>query len=298
MNTHLPRISLEQWLAFKTVVDAGSYVLAAEKLNKSQSSVSYAIQRINEMLPQPVLEIQGRKAEMTEAGKVLYLHADQLIKQASQAEEVARSIALEFESEVVLAVDVLIEINDLICAFEEFSQDFPFTRIRVLETSLSGTSEAILEQQADLVITGAVPTGHTGKPLKQIEMLAVAAPSHPLAQAQAVTDLELRGHRQVVLRDTGTKREQDVGWLGSQQRWTVSHFSSSIKLLKSGLVFAFMPANWIADCLQTGELQRINLVEGASRFIHTYLVTTKGSAAGPATRALGERIASALQQES
>ena len=297
MNTNIPKISLEQWLAFKTVVDAGSYVLAAERLNKSQSSVSYAIQRINEMLPQPVLEIRGRKAEITEAGKVLYLHADQLIKQANQAEEVARSVALEFESEVVLALDVLIEINDLVCAFEEFSQEFPFTRIRVLETSLSGTSEAILEQQADLVITGVVPTGYSGKPLRQIEMLAVAAPIHPLSKAESVTDLELRGHRQVVLRDTGTKREQDVGWLGSQQRWTVSHFSSSIKLLKSGLVFAFMPRNWIEDCLESGELQRINLVEGASRFIHTYLVTTKGSAAGPATKSLGDRIISALHQE-
>ena len=32
-----PRITLEQWLTFKTVVDAGSYALAAETLNKSQS---------------------------------------------------------------------------------------------------------------------------------------------------------------------------------------------------------------------------------------------------------------------
>ena len=46
-----PRISLEQWLAFKTVVDCGSYALAAEALNKSQSSVSYAVSRLNDQLP-------------------------------------------------------------------------------------------------------------------------------------------------------------------------------------------------------------------------------------------------------
>ncbi|MCG8414499.1 MAG: LysR family transcriptional regulator [Pseudomonadales bacterium] len=297
MNIKLPRISLEQWLAFKTVVDAGSYVQAAEQLNKSQSSVSYAIQRLNELLPQPVLAINGRKAELTEAGKVLYRHADELINQACQAEDVARSMASGFESEVILGLDVLVEINDLVCVFEEFSQEFPLTRIRVLETSLSGTTEAILEQQADLVITGAVPTGYSGTPLRQIEMVPVAAPEHPLVLAGEVSDLELRSHRQVVMRDTGRKREQDVGWLGSQQRWTVSHFSSSIKLLKSGLVFAFMPRNWIQENLDREELHIINLSEGASRFIHTYLIYTKGSAAGPASKALGQRIVAELRAE-
>lgn len=297
MNSKLPRISLEQWLAFKTVVDAGSYVMAAEQLNKSQSSVSYAIQRLNELLPQPVLAINGRKAELTEAGKVLYRHAEDLINQASQAEDVARSMASGFESEVILGLDVLVEINDLVCAFEEFSQEFPLTRIRVLETSLSGTTEAILEQQADLVITGSIPTGFTGTPLKQIEMVPVAAPGHPLVELGEVSDLELRSHRQVVLRDTGRKREQDVGWLGSQQRWTVSHFSSSIKLLKSGLVFAFMPRNWIQENLDREELRIINLIEGSSRLIQTYLIYTKGNAAGPASKALGARIIAELRPE-
>ena len=50
-----PRISLDQWAAFKAVVDAGSFALAAEALNKSQSSVSYAIARLQEQLPRPVL---------------------------------------------------------------------------------------------------------------------------------------------------------------------------------------------------------------------------------------------------
>ena len=83
-----PKISLEQWLAFKTVIDTGSYALAAEALNKSQSSVSYAIGRLNDQLPEPVLSLRGRKAELTEAGRVLYRHAEHLIEQAAQTESV------------------------------------------------------------------------------------------------------------------------------------------------------------------------------------------------------------------
>ena len=60
-----PRISLEQWAAFKAVVDEGSFARAAEALNKSQSSVSYAIAKLNEQLPSPVLELYGRIAVLT-----------------------------------------------------------------------------------------------------------------------------------------------------------------------------------------------------------------------------------------
>jgi len=286
-----PRVSLEQWLAFKTVVDCGSYAMAAQALNKSQSSISYAIARLNEQLPQPVLILDGRKAVMTDAGQVLYRHAERLLNQASQAEAIASSLALGFESEVAIAVDVLVEVGSLVCAFEEFSQEFPHTRIRVLETSLSGTTEALLEKTADLVIGTKTPPGFQSRPLLQVKMIAVAAPGHPLVKnREDVSELELRSMRQVVLGDTGTFREQDSGWLQADQRWTVSHFSTSIKLLRSGLVFAFLPQNWIEQELAEGSLQRIPLAPSMDRLLQVHMMLADNQAAGPATKALYETI--------
>ena len=286
-----PRVSLEQWLAFRTVVDCGSYAMAAQTLNKSQSSISYAIARLNEQLPQPVLILDGRKAVMTDAGQVLYRHAEQLLNQASQAEAIASSLALGFESEVAIAVDVLVEVGSLVCAFEEFSQEFPHTRIRVLETSLSGTTEALLEKTADLVIGTKTPPGFQSRPLLQVKMIPVAAPSHPLVKnREDVSELELRSMRQVVLGDTGTFREQDSGWLQADQRWTVSHFSTSIKLLRSGLVFAFLPQNWIEQELAEGSLQRIPLAPSMDRLLQVHMMLADNQAAGPATKALYETI--------
>jgi DNA-binding transcriptional LysR family regulator len=287
----IPRVSLEQWLTFKTVVDRGSYALAAEALNKSQSSISYAISRLNDQLPSPVLMLEGRKAVLTDAGEVLYRYAEQLLEQACEAEAVATSLAMGFEAEVTISVDVLLEIDTLISAFERFSQEFPQTRIRVLETSLSGTVEALLERQADLVIGPVTPVGYRSHPLSQITMMPVAAPGHPLIKDRVeVAELELRGHRQVVLRDTGQHREQDSGWLAAEMRWTVSHFSSSIKLLKSGLAFGILPFNWIAADLKRGELQRIPLQQSMDRIIPLRLMLSERSAAGPATRALYDLI--------
>jgi DNA-binding transcriptional LysR family regulator len=293
-----PRISLDQWLAFKTVVDTGTYALAAEALNKSQSAVSYAIANLNEQLPKPVLRLQGRKAELTDEGTVLYRYAEQLINAANAAESIAKSMAMGFEAEVVLAVDVLVQVSSLVGCFEQFSLEFPHTRIRVLETSLSGTTEALLEKQADIVINSITPPGFNGRPVGDISMVAVAAPSHPLiADRTEVSEFELRSHRQIVLRDTGTKRKLDSGWLAAQQRWTVSHFSTSIELLKSGLAFAFIPSKWVAEPLAKGELGVIPLNHGFERKIPLYLMFSNQNGAGPATKALAELMGDHLRSE-
>jgi len=293
-----PRISLEQWLTFKTVVDRGSYAAAAEALNKSQSSVSYAIQRLNEQLPSPVLRLNGRKAELTDVGEVLYRHAEQLLQQAAHAETIAHSMAAGLEAEVTLAMDSLVAVDEVVCVFERFSQQFANTRLRVLETTLSGTTEALLERQADIVVTATTPPGFVSSVLCQVEMLAVAAPNHPLIAGRTeVSELELKNHRQVVLRDSGTRREVDSGWLQSEQRWTVSHFSSSIKIMKTGLAFAFVPRNWITDELAAEELCPIPLSENLRRSIPLYLLLADREAAGPATRALFTMLGEELRSQ-
>ncbi|MGD8689953.1 MAG: LysR family transcriptional regulator, partial [Gammaproteobacteria bacterium] len=67
----MPRITLEQWRALRAVVDHGGYAQAAEALHKSQSSVTYAIQKLESLLAVRAFEVQGRKAVLTEAGKAL-----------------------------------------------------------------------------------------------------------------------------------------------------------------------------------------------------------------------------------
>lgn len=294
-----PRITLEQWAALKAVVEEGSFARAAEALNKSQSSISYAISRLNEQLPAPALAIQGRKAELTREGRVLYRRSVQLLRQAAETEDAAGLLAQGIEPELTLAVDCLLEPGQLIPALERFSTRFPGTRVRLLETALSGTEEALLEKQADLVIGSTVPVGHLGTPIKSVEMIPVAVPDHPLfTLAQQgdgkINEWELRSHRQLVLRDTGTRREQDAGWLGSEQRWTVSHFSSSVRLLRSGLVFAFLPRDWVMEELAAGTLQQLPLAMGANRIIPLYLMQASSEASGPACRALTDLLLQAF----
>ena len=286
----VPRISLEQWAAFKAVVDEGSFARAAEVLNKSQSSVSYAIARLNEQLPAPVLELSGRKAVLTEDGKVLYRRASQLLQQAQAAEETARLLSEGTEPEVIIAVDGLLEPGQIIPVLDAFSRQFPMTRLRMLETQLSGTEEALLEKKADIVLGNQVPVGFMGTPLTVVRMIAVAHPDHPLFNNPAsggINEFELRSWRQVVLRDSGQRRQQDAGWLGSEQRWTVSHFSTTLKVLRAGLAFAFVPWHWVEQDIREGTLKELPLHQGAERRLPIYLMMARsGDSTGPASCAL------------
>ncbi|NVJ62368.1 MAG: LysR family transcriptional regulator [Gammaproteobacteria bacterium] len=283
-----PKITLEQWAAFVAVVDEGSYAKAADLLNKSQSTVSYAIARLEDQLGGQVLKLHGRKAELTDLGKVMVRKAKKLLSEADGIEQLAACVSRGWESEIAIAVDAIYPVSQVLDAIEEFGKKGESaTRIRFLETSLSGTDEALLSGLADIVIAPRVPPGFLGEQFSTIEFLAVAHKDHDLHKLdRTLTLMDLEQCRQVVLRDSGIKREQDAGWLGSEQRITVSHFSTSVEVIKRKLAFAWLPTGYIQEELASGEFLPLKLEQGQRRELSLFLINARGDRAGPGVNLL------------
>ncbi|MCM2678269.1 LysR family transcriptional regulator [Echinimonas agarilytica] len=283
----LPRVSLEQWAAFKAVVDCGSFAKAAEALNKSQSAISYSVGKLEQQLPTPALEQQGRKAALTEAGTVLYRHANNLLNQALSVEAHANYLASGWQAEVTIAVDSLVDMQPIICGLRGFSEQYPQTRIRLLETTLSATDDALLERQADMVYTPHVLPGFMGTPVDQFEMPCVVSPNHPMAHIEGtVSSDDMKQHRQVVVRDSGSRRSMDAGWLQAEQRWTVTYFGTSIRIVKQGLGFAFITEPQIEEELVAGTLVKLALPMESKRLIAIYRVLAMQEQSNPAVQAV------------
>src|SRR4026209_109986 len=102
-----PRISLEQWRCLAAVVEAGGYAQAAERLHKSQSSVTYAVQKLESLLKVRAFAIQGRKAVLTGVGQMLDRRARTLLDDAGELERAARKASAGWEAEIGIAVEVL-----------------------------------------------------------------------------------------------------------------------------------------------------------------------------------------------
>ena len=102
-----PRIALDQWRALLAVVESGGYAQAADTLHKSQSTVTYAVQKIESLLGVKVFKIRGRKAVLTEAGQVLYRRAHTLVDEAAALEDGAKAMAADWKPELRLAVEIV-----------------------------------------------------------------------------------------------------------------------------------------------------------------------------------------------
>jgi len=163
-----PKITLEQWRALLAVVDAGGYAQAAESLHKSQSAVTYAVQKLESLLGVKVFEVVGRKAHLTPTGEVMYRRAKALLDEAASLEHAAGTLAAGWEPELRLAVEIILPTWLLLECFARFAGEQPHTRIELYETVLSGTEEALLQRKVDLAICSNVPPGFAGDPLMRL----------------------------------------------------------------------------------------------------------------------------------
>ncbi len=273
------------------VVDEGGFSRAGEALGRSQSAVSYALAQLESQLPVPVLDHSGRRAALTDVGKTLLRRARAVVEELQTLESLAASLAAGWETEIRIAVDIIFPPALLYEALGAFGPQCRNTRIELVESVLSGTTEALLRREVELAIVGQVPPGFLGTRLMPIEFIAVANPAHALNTLGRPLGLsDLKGHRQIVVRDSGSKRRIDAGWLGAEERWTVSHLKTSIEMLKSGLGFAWVPREHIWAELEAGSLQPLRLSEGGTRSVELTLVYTDPDSAGPATRALASQL--------
>jgi len=278
------RTTLEQWRMLQAVVRHGGFAQAAGAIHKSQSTINHAVHKLQDQLGLPLLEVVGRKARLTEAGALMLRRAEQLLQQAGQLEEIAASLAQGTEPEIRIAIDEIYPYEYLGRCLQELAQEYPNTRVQLMETVLSGGAELLLAGEVDLLIAGSVPQGFLGEPIMTAEFMAVAHPDHPLHHlGRALTPADLTMHRQIVVRDSALGRKTDAGWLGAEQRWTVSHVATSVDMICRGMGFAWLPASRVNSLIARRELAELPLDKGARRAQVLYLTYAEQDRAGPVT---------------
>lgn len=284
-----PKITLEQWRALMQVVDSGGYAQAAEALHKSQSALTYAVQKIESLLGVKAFEILGRKAVLTPTGELLYRRARALLDEADRLERAAGSLAAGWEPELRLAAEIIFPNRVLLPALAKFGAVSPDTRIELTESVIGGTSEALLTGKVDLAIAPVIPPGFLGEPLMTLEFQPVAHPDHPLHRLGRKLSLQdLRAHRHLVVRDSGAARDPRQLSLEARQRWVVSTMSTSIQAAAMGHGFAWFPLDKIRDELAAGTLKVLPMRDGGQRMIALYLIFADRDYAGPGLLKLAE----------
>lgn len=81
-------LDLELLRSFVSVVDAGGFTRAGERVHRTQSTVSQQIKRLEEDVGQPLLIRSGKDVTPTEAGERLLTYARRLLSLAEEAHDV------------------------------------------------------------------------------------------------------------------------------------------------------------------------------------------------------------------
>ena len=285
-----PRISLDQWQALVAVVEAGSHAKAAEVLHKTQSTITYAVQKIESLLGVKAFDIQGRKAVLTPTGQLLYRRARVLLDEAAGVESAARRVSAGWEAEIRIVMELIFPNAVMFRSLDRFAAESPHTHIELFESIIGGTVEMLTRGEVDLAITPVLPPGFTGESLVRMRFLPVVHPNHALHKLnRPLTTDDLRAHRHLVVRESGSTRSTRLS-VEATQRWTVSHMTTSIEAARLGYAYAWLPEEKIREELASGALKTLPLREGRDRHAELFLVFADRDGAGPGVLRLAEII--------
>lgn len=276
------------------VVEAGGYAQAAASLSKSQSTVSYAVHKLEQLLGVKALVVHGRKAILTDAGRMLYRRGKALLQEAARLERAADQAAAGWETELSIAAEIIFPTWMLLECLSTLSDEQPQMRIQLHESVLGGTTELLTSGLVNLAIASSIPGGFVGDALLQVRFVAAAAPHHPLHRLQRpLTREDLRMHRHLIVRDSGTQPGVSQAPQVAEQRWTMTSKATSIHAACMGLGFAWYGEEIIRRELASGALKPLPLLEGSELWATLYLI--HADAEGPGARRLAELIRSAVK---
>jgi DNA-binding transcriptional LysR family regulator len=183
-----------QLQAFDMITRQGSFSKAARALDLSQPTISMRIQALEQAVGGALFVRGGSRLELTELGTSFLPHARQALAVLASGVEITRQIKQGARGRVSVATLPTLTTGFAASAMARFYVDHPHVDL-IVHTN---HSDQILEMLYD----GQVRLGLLNWPLfSPIELtpllrfreplIAVAHPSHPLAQKESITSLDL-----------------------------------------------------------------------------------------------------------
>ncbi|WP_026595396.1 LysR family transcriptional regulator [Methyloferula stellata] len=257
--------SLDQLKTFLTVVETGSFAAAGRKLGRATSAISYAIANLESQLGVALFDREStRKPVLTEAGNAVLSEACAVNSGIDHLLAKVRGLLSGLEAEVALAVDIMLPTERLVDAMRAFEAEFPTVSLRLHVEALGAVTQLVRDGVATIGISGPLDVRIAEIETSQIggvELVPVAAPSHPLAQNRINVPGAAREHVQLVLSDRSSLTEgRDFGVIATRS-WRMADLSTKHALLLAGIGWGNMPEPMVREDLAAGRLTRLDIPE-------------------------------------
>ena len=262
------KLTLEALQALDAIARKGSFAAAAAELHRVPSALTYTMQKLEQDLDVPLFDRSGRRARLTAAGEELLREGRQLLQAAGELECRVKRVATGWETELRIALDIIIPATQLFPLIEAFYAEESGTRLRLSYEVLAGTWDALASNRADLAlgVSGDTPAGgaYAVRMLGYKDFVFALAPTHPLAaMTEPITHEQILAHRAIAIGDSSRNLPpRSIGLLTGQDVLTVPDLASKVAAQVAGLGCGYLPAHAAAPLVHEGRLV-IKLVEEA-----------------------------------
>ncbi len=181
-------MDLRHLVTFCAVVDRGSFSSAADELGISQPAVSAQIRSLEERLGQRLLDRNGRRVTLTEAGQVLEAHARRMIALELELEREIGEVGEQIAGRLQLGSSTgpgEVLLPRLLGKFRQAHSD---VTVSLVVHDTQTICDRVLDGELELGIVGAARP-HRGleyQPFLRDELVVIARPDHALAARASI----------------------------------------------------------------------------------------------------------------
>jgi len=246
--------TLDQLRILRAIVSEGSFKKAADSLYVTQPAVSLQIQNLEKQLEICLFDRGGRKAQLTEAGKVLINYCDSILNQCQEACRAIEDLQQLKGGSLVIGASQTTGTYLMPRMLGLFRQKYPEVKVELHVHSTRRTGWSVANGQIDLaVIGGELPTELNELldiiPYATDELALVLPPKHPFAKLPELNKEDLYRLDFVSLDSQSTTRKVLDQLLASAgldvQRLRIEMELNSLEAIKnavqSGLGAALLP---------------------------------------------------------
>ena len=182
---------------FQAIVKEGSFLRAAEKLMYAQSTITLHIQQLEAELGVKLFIRQGKKVQLTEAGRSLQEQADSLVARATALQETMFNLVAGEAGHVRIGVIEPTASYRLPRILVPFCQERPLIHLTIDVGGTRAISQRVAAGELDIGICS-LPEAHLGldfEPLFTEQMALLLSHSHPLVEQTVIHIQDLAGQR-------------------------------------------------------------------------------------------------------
>ncbi|MET3822874.1 DNA-binding transcriptional LysR family regulator [Burkholderia sp. PvR073] len=254
------KLSFEVLEALDAIDRAGTFAEAAVLIHRVPSALTYLVQKAESDLGVTLFDRSGRRAQLTEAGRLLVEDGRRLLQTGRELESKVRGVHAGWEVELRLCLDEILPLPSLWPHVRAFYDMEMTTRLRLSTEVLGGVWDALVTGRADIAIGAAGEPPHApnvaARPIGLLRHVFVVAPHHPLAAVEQPLDSgTISSHRGVVISDTSRALEpRSVAIHDGQPVIVVPTLAAKLDLLCEGMAVGMLPAPVVEEPIRQGKL--------------------------------------------